>query len=423
MNFQPLKIWLQAFRFIKNPKDQTDEDQSIGYKIKQLFSILILNIIIGIGLAFLIYLAEEFGFVSTDTHFIDEWQKTKSNWVILFLGVLAAPVIEEVLFRLFLRKKYNPIRLISFIAGLLLPSQKIRVKERIDRNWHKYYGVFFYLTVILFGLFHINYELSPTKLLFTPLLIASPLIGGLFLGYLRVRFGLLWSILLHGLFNFIAIGISLLFILTPVTDFRIENKAYVLEVNRSGFDSGSFVNTSSDTIIFENVKFKYLMTRLLDSEETNIIIEPDNVKLENISLKFISLKDSIHFKDIILKDLQEQYNFKVIKDTVNQKGWMLYLSDRKLLYQNESRTRDYKTKIIKSDSITMTMVNLDEMTETLNSYYNEIIFTTIENDDLFDFKLQNTDFDVLKQKLKEKFGLELRKSVQDKELIILRFNE
>ncbi|WP_435264277.1 CPBP family glutamic-type intramembrane protease [Tenacibaculum sp. nBUS_03] len=54
----------------------------------------------------------------------------------------------------------------------------------------------------MFGLVHItNYTLTTNVILLTPFLIAPQTILGGYLGFIRVRFGLHWSILLHACYN------------------------------------------------------------------------------------------------------------------------------------------------------------------------------------------------------------------------------
>jgi hypothetical protein len=103
--------------------------------------------------------------------------------VVLLAGIILAPVLEELIFR-------GP--LIFF------------------RN-SRFFPYIFYGITLLFGFYHItNFELSRQVLLLSPLLVAPQLCVGVFLGYIRVRFGLLWAMLLHALYNFALLGPVLL---------------------------------------------------------------------------------------------------------------------------------------------------------------------------------------------------------------------
>jgi membrane protease YdiL (CAAX protease family) len=74
-----------------------------------------------------------------------------------------------------------------------------------------YFKYAFYMSVLLFGVVHIfNFQGDAQLYFFAPLLIAPQLIAGIFLGYIRVKLGLKWSILLHASYNTILIGPVLL---------------------------------------------------------------------------------------------------------------------------------------------------------------------------------------------------------------------
>ncbi len=64
-----------------------------------------------------------------------------------------------------------------------------------------------------FWFFHIfNYENTETLFYWiSPLIILSQLSGGVILGYIRLKAGLFWGMLYHGLFNGIIVIIALLF--------------------------------------------------------------------------------------------------------------------------------------------------------------------------------------------------------------------
>ena len=50
-----------------------------------------------------------------------------------------------------------------------------------------------------------NFEMTKQVLLFSPLLVAPQISVGFLLGYIRVRFGLIWSMALHACYNMVLI--------------------------------------------------------------------------------------------------------------------------------------------------------------------------------------------------------------------------
>jgi membrane protease YdiL (CAAX protease family) len=421
-----INVWLDAWNFIKNPKDQKDPNQQLGFKFKQLFSILVIDIIAIAVIAFIIVYVEEMGFVSTESHKMNDLFDTKSKWLILFLGVIFVPFLEEIIFRLYLRKRYNPIRLISFISGIVKPLSKEYAEAVVDRNWHKYYRIFFYVATLIFAVIHItNYELTVTVLVFIPLLTAPQFITGLFIGYLRVRFGLIWGILLHFLHNLIFLGTSLLYLSQPVQSFYVENQNYKLKIEESGFNnSNSKMNSfSGDTIIYENVKFKTMMAQLLETEEVLIDIQPETIRLENISFNFIALTADQDAKLIILNEIQTEFDFKLLKNMETQESWALKIADKNKLYQHLSDSLDTNSIITKVNNIKLEKVKLLHLAKTLNSNFDEYIVSDLNLGDQFKFNLQKKDFETLEQELNTKYGLQLEKTSREVEKITIQFKE
>ncbi|UBM61693.1 CPBP family intramembrane metalloprotease [Candidatus Sulfidibacterium hydrothermale] len=159
-------------------------------------------------------------------HNLLDMLKGKSLLKILFLAI-TAPVLEEFLFRLLLKPSVkNLVWYVSFfsavfifdlllgktkgmifLAGLLLVPAILLVKrnglKRFQKWFLKHFRLFFYLSCLLFGMLHIgNFSpLSWSLLFWGPLLVLPQLFAGLVLGYIRMRFGIVYSILFHFSYN------------------------------------------------------------------------------------------------------------------------------------------------------------------------------------------------------------------------------
>ena len=60
----------------------------------------------------------------------------------------------------------------------------------------------FYFLTIAFGLVHLsNFVITNNVIYFAPILVAPQIVLGGYLGFIRVKFGLLYSILLHAAYN------------------------------------------------------------------------------------------------------------------------------------------------------------------------------------------------------------------------------
>lgn len=161
--------------YLKNPEYLPLQNISIKDKFIVVLKTLALSLIICLSLAILIGLVAQFGLVDMEKHSSKELMEKYSKLVVFLLVTLAAPIIEEVIFR---------APLSSF------------------RNYKKSFKYIFYGFAILFGYIHIyNYEITAYTLLLSPILVAPQIVLGLFLGYLRVKLGLIYSMLLHALYN------------------------------------------------------------------------------------------------------------------------------------------------------------------------------------------------------------------------------
>ncbi|CAM1347433.1 CPBP family intramembrane glutamic endopeptidase [Tenacibaculum insulae] len=157
--------------YLKNPVSQKDANTNNSYRFNKFLHLLVISIITGIAITPLFALIEHLNLV--DQHAMEELMKTKSKWYIAIFAIVAAPLFEELIFR-------APITLL---------------KEKSFKKG-------FYLFAIAFGLIHItNFKISTNVILLAPILVAPQTILGGYLGFIRVRFGLQWSILLHASYN------------------------------------------------------------------------------------------------------------------------------------------------------------------------------------------------------------------------------
>jgi membrane protease YdiL (CAAX protease family) len=217
------EIFRQEFHYLKQIFQSPRIDKFKGNNWEKAFLVLTIylvpNIVLAIsswyGLIWIFPIIEE-----ADLYVIDSLQEA------LFSAVIFAPLFEETMFRLFLkfsRARFNIsfflISLSSFVfsgvvGSVMMVLWLVIAIMLIDRKyyiaiqyfWLKNRKVVFWAVVLLFGLVHLdNYDLNmiPWYLYFPTVL--PQLIGGVFLGIVRIRFGFLWAILLHAAFNLIAV--------------------------------------------------------------------------------------------------------------------------------------------------------------------------------------------------------------------------
>ncbi len=194
---------------------------------KTLFYALLLDF--GLMIAALILVGLTVGPSVDEQHQFKELLERLSPLMLFLTVAVAAPLVEEGIFRLFLR--FHTLTLFASLLGAALffiprtsgvflwvlsgffvfvflglvglytqPEQAIKT---LNKFWSQYFWILFYLSVFLFGFAHLsNYSLPAWKLaLLAPILVLPQTLLGFILGYLRVRFGFLYAVLLHMIHN------------------------------------------------------------------------------------------------------------------------------------------------------------------------------------------------------------------------------
>lgn len=169
-----MAILKNLWKFSKRPIYRSYREAPIAYKTKIFWGLLGWNLFLGIALVSVGALMTNILGLELGKHASEDlFSQYPMGLVILVISVIA-PVLEELLFR-------GPLVLFRD---------------------HVHFRYFFYASALLFGLVHIfNFEASPHLLYMAPILVAPQLVMGFFLGYIRIKLGLRWSILLHAAHN------------------------------------------------------------------------------------------------------------------------------------------------------------------------------------------------------------------------------
>lgn len=290
-------IFKNFYIYLKNPQEHFKESLSIKQKCKILLSILLLDFILVIISSGIISLIDEFLFkLKSDP--IENLFANKKAFSILFIAVIFTPLIEELIFRFFLKYERN----------LLFQMLDYFTNKKAKLFWSKHFRTFFYLSAILFALTHLtNY--SNNNLIFyilAPLIILPQFIGGITLGYIRLKLGFFWGVLEHGLYNLIIFVPALLFF-NISTLVSVDNPDYSLFINKLEFGlnkPSNFKRYESeyklDSLIVNNYQIKHL-AEILNSKDP-ILIKNSN----RINLRFINKSNSTDPNTIILKELKKE---------------------------------------------------------------------------------------------------------------------
>lgn len=170
--------------FLKYPTYRIDENRDFKYRAGVFFRLLWISLALSFILGWLIGGIQVIFDLDFGKHAVDDFFERHSLFLVLLGAVIAAPILEELVFR----------------APLSLFKQK------------RQFPYIFYVFTLTFGFYHItNFEMRFTTLLLSPVLVAPQLVVGAILGYIRIRFGLVWAIVLHACYNLILVVPVLLF--------------------------------------------------------------------------------------------------------------------------------------------------------------------------------------------------------------------
>ncbi len=90
---------------------------------------------------------------------------------------------------------------------LIISFLFLKKKQYVQRWWSKNYKSIFGISIILFGISHINNFHGVERPYLISILILPQCIAGYFLGLVRIKFGIGWSIFLHLITNLMGIFI------------------------------------------------------------------------------------------------------------------------------------------------------------------------------------------------------------------------
>lgn len=177
------QLFFSILKYVKNPRLKQLKHATVQQKVGIVLACVPICIALGLGFGLIIAVLEALGLYSSDDHAVSKLFEEETPLYIISSAVILAPLIEELIFR-------GPITLFN----------------------KKYFKIAFYTFTILFGYVHIfNFDITTQLILLSPLLVAPQIVVGLVFGYVRVRLGLIYSMLLHACYNAVLIIPSVLF--------------------------------------------------------------------------------------------------------------------------------------------------------------------------------------------------------------------
>jgi hypothetical protein len=132
----------------------------------------------------------------------------------IILGMFLGDYLSELLwlpnsYLAYILTYYIYIVIATGVLYLILRIDFFKRKfNRIKTVWNNKPGLIFYLIAAFFAIFHINnLEIKTNDIIFIPLIILPFFLYGLTFGYLRIRLGIKYSIILHVIINGLGFGL------------------------------------------------------------------------------------------------------------------------------------------------------------------------------------------------------------------------
>lgn len=231
------KVFQEVLNFAKKPTYEIENKDTAFQKLKFAVSLILLDLILkGVIISLTHFVTNKYINLDLQNVGQDNASKTYSfYWGLLFIGLII-PILEETIFRLSLNLRFEFLALslttfitfftsirffntplydirdhfiekIAVMSGIFIVLYSILRPFRtpINNLGNNYFHYIFYFFTISFGLIHIkNFNLTNMNLLFAWLITLPQIIGGFTLGFLRIKYGIIWGIFIHCINNLVA---------------------------------------------------------------------------------------------------------------------------------------------------------------------------------------------------------------------------
>ena len=202
-------VWSSLVQFVGSPTDGRHPGKTNVDKLKDVLCLIGIQFLLLIPASMIVGLLEEFGNLNLPDHKLEEFFQDAGPAMMILMGVILAPLLEELIFRTFITlRRFYP--LLFFIASGNRKNQNLRIRK-VFGIWKILFPVLVYVSAVLFGYVHVfNFE-DDISLWKAPFAVLPQLILGFTLAFTRVRYGLVWSMLNHAIWNLIPISILIAF--------------------------------------------------------------------------------------------------------------------------------------------------------------------------------------------------------------------
>ncbi len=349
------EVFKDLISFLRNPKEVSDAGKSGLFKIKVVAILYLIELPVILVFFALVSILVHFNLLDVGVNKVSELLDELSYLQMILLIVLAAPFLEEIIFRLPLKYKRNYLlRLVVFFVSMTGLFKKERLNEYVLKSWNVSFKYFFYLLALVFGFIHLtNFENSKELILFMPLLTLTQTTAGLIMGFIRVKYGFIWGYFYHAFNNFVFVSLAFL---SLNSDFAYHFDKDGVSINIEKCDrlvskgrgilvstkSTGYAKIKSDTIEFNRYRIKDVVSDLLMMQGKYVISN----ELESGSYYNITSAYAIHdnkaasTRGILMSHLNIAFGINLEKSILKKEAWELYLMDS-TKFNNDSAKAEF----------------------------------------------------------------------------------
>lgn len=398
--------------FLVHPVEVAKKPMSLLTHFKELGALLLMDVFLMMFLSVPILILEQLEVFSQQNHEVMRMVQGLPLPLLLLLGVILVPLLEEVIFRLPLRYRRNYLlRWVVYISSKLRGKNITDGHEEARKVWQRHYRWVFYGFTVAFAYVHMSNfgEVSLTMWLVSPFLVAPQLAAGLIIGYIRLRQGFIWGVVFHATHNFVFLAIPIFSAVdTPVVN--IEDEAYNIVIEEvADFSLG---NHSLKTGPYRYETRFSSMRRVLSNalNENPLSIEFENEKLADRRLHVsLQVNDSTQsMQSILLRHMLQHYELKVDSSYKLTKIYRLDISNSDKLAEQlrvGKKAKEIETKFTPT-RVSLINANMEMLKSILETHYRIFVVTEIPDTARYDFLIPLHDKEMLNKQLKS-YGLEL----------------
>lgn len=404
----------ELLTFFRSPQENIAQAASQKSKIKTLVSAYLIFLLpVLLSTSFFI-LAQHFGVINEDDHKLIDMLGEAPVALTLFLVVVMAPLWEELIFRLPLRWERAYIFQI-FLSPLRLGGKVVyeNALQSFHAWWQKKYAFVFYFTVLAFGFIHIaNFQSqSPLwkLLIWAPVLVLPQILLGGLLGFIRLRLGFWWSVLLHASHNFIFVGMALLAQVAETANMEVhQTDNYRLAYQ--WYDAGEAPERTNNQIkprevIFEKISVDDLF-RFLVNNDSSRYQSTDSTGEKLLKLEFRTKVSTLDLKRLLVQALEEHTDLKLERSRQSIDAYEVIVENPDKLASYEQGPEEGSQINVSPDSLIYKYTNLKKITANIQKqHWDRVLRYAGDDYNLYEIRLANTAFDELEDKLSERYGL------------------